>query len=84
MSQLCMRWPEYWSFSFSIIPSKEIPGLIPLLTTSFYNGNPLQCASLEDPIDRGAWWATVHAVTESDVTEGLSMYMTSLYTDFQR
>ena len=22
------RWPEYWSFSFSIIPSKEIPGLI--------------------------------------------------------
>ena len=23
-----MRWPEYWSFSFSIIPSKEIPGLI--------------------------------------------------------
>ena len=27
-SVLCMRWPKYWSFSFSIIPSKEIPGLI--------------------------------------------------------
>ena len=27
-STLPMRWPEYWSFSFSIIPSKEIPGLI--------------------------------------------------------
>ena len=25
----CMRWPKYWSFSFSIIPSKEHPGLIP-------------------------------------------------------
>ena len=25
---LCMRWPKYWSFSFKIIPSKEIPGLI--------------------------------------------------------
>ena len=25
---LCIRWPKYWSFSFSIIPSKEIPGLI--------------------------------------------------------
>ena len=25
---LCMRWPKYWSFSFSMIPSKEIPGLI--------------------------------------------------------
>ena len=27
-STLRMRWPVYWSFSFSIIPSKEIPGLI--------------------------------------------------------
>ena len=27
-STLRMRWPEYWSFRFSIIPSKEIPGLI--------------------------------------------------------
>ena len=27
-SILRMRWPNYWSFSFSIIPSKEIPGLI--------------------------------------------------------
>ena len=27
-STLHMRWPKYWCFSFSIIPSKEIPGLI--------------------------------------------------------
>ena len=27
-STLCIRWPKYWSFSFSIIPSKEITGLI--------------------------------------------------------
>ena len=27
-STLCMRWPKYWSFSYSIIPSKEIPGLV--------------------------------------------------------
>ena len=27
-STLCMRWPKYWSFSFSISPSKEFPGLI--------------------------------------------------------
>ena len=27
-STLCMRWPKYWSFGFSIIPPKEIPGLI--------------------------------------------------------
>ena len=28
-STLCMRWPKYWSFSFSIHPSSEHPGLIP-------------------------------------------------------
>ena len=28
VSQLCMRWPKYWSFSFSISPSSEHPGLI--------------------------------------------------------
>ena len=27
MSQLCIRWPKYWSFSFSISPSNEHPGL---------------------------------------------------------
>ena len=27
-SILCMRWPKFWSFSFTIIPSKEHPGLI--------------------------------------------------------
>ena len=29
-SALRIKWPKYWSFSFSIIPSKEIPGLISL------------------------------------------------------
>ena len=28
-STLCMNWPKYWSFSFSISPSNEHPGLIP-------------------------------------------------------
>ena len=28
MSQLCIRWPKYWSFSFSISPSSEYSGLI--------------------------------------------------------
>ena len=31
-STLHMRWPKYWSFSFSIMPSKEIPGLISFRT----------------------------------------------------
>ena len=37
------------------------------------NGNPLQCSCLEDPMDRGAWWATVHRVIELDTAEGLTV-----------
>ena len=34
------------------------------------NGNPLQHSRLENPMDRGAWWATIHAVTkQSETTE---------------
>ena len=29
------------------------------------NGNPLQCSCLENPMNRGAWWATVHGVAKS-------------------
>ena len=29
------------------------------------DGKPLQYSCLENPMDRGAWWATVHEVTES-------------------
>ena len=36
------------------------------------NGNPLQYSCLGNPMDRGAWWATVHEVTkESDMTQQL-------------
>ena len=35
-STLHMRWPRYWSFSFSIIPSKEHPGLISFRMNWFY------------------------------------------------
>ena len=33
------------------------------------NGNPLQCSCLENPRDRGACWAAVYGVTQSDMTE---------------
>ena len=37
-STLRMRWPKYWSFSFSIIPSKAIPGLISFRMDWIYSG----------------------------------------------
>ena len=37
------------------------------------SGNPLQYSCLENSMDRGAWWATVHEVTKSDMTERLTL-----------
>ena len=38
-------------------------------------GNPLQCSCLENPMDRGAWWATGHRVTQSWTRpKGFSMH----------
>ena len=33
------------------------------------DGNPLQYSCLENPMERGAWWATIQRVAESDMTE---------------
>ena len=43
------------------------PGLIPGSgrVPEEGNGNPLRYSCLENPMDRGAWWATVHWVTKS-------------------
>ena len=38
------------------------------------NSNPLQYSYLENSMDRGAWWATVHEVAESDITEKMNTY----------
>ena len=69
-SVLCIRWPNYWSFSFSISSSNEYSGLISFRIDWFDllvvqessptpNGNPLQCSCLENPSDGGAWWVAV-------------------------
>ena len=43
------------------------------------DGNPLQYSYLENPMDRGAWWTTVHGVAdESNMTEQLTL---SLFTE---
>ena len=45
------------------------------------NGNPLQCSCLENPRDRGAWWAAVYGVTQSLTRlKRLSSSRSSIYT----
>ena len=41
-------------------------------------GNPLHYSCLENPMDRGAWWVTVHGVAESGMTERLNNNITAL------
>ena len=55
MSQLVKRLPTMWD-----------PGLIPGMGRSpgEGNGNPVQYSCLENSMDGGAWWATVHGVTK--------------------
>ena len=45
------------------------------------NGNPLQYSCLENPMDRGAWWATVHRVTELGLTD--AAWHSILFFEFQ-
>ena len=51
------------------------PGSIPRLRGSpgEGNGNPLQYPCLENFLERGAWQATVHRISESDTTEQLTL-----------
>ena len=44
------------------------------------NGNPLQYSSLENPMEGGAWWATVHGVAELDRTERLHFHFDPVIT----
>ena len=58
-----------WFSGKELLANEGDMGLIPDLGKSpgKGNGNPLQSSCLGNPMDRGAWWATVHEVTkESD------------------
>ena len=56
-AQIVKKLPAMWETPVPIPGSGRSPGE--------GNGNPLQYPCLENSVDRGTWWATVHGVTKS-------------------
>ena len=57
VAQRVKRLPAMWETWVQSLGQEDSPGE--------GNGNPLQYSCLENPMDRGAWWATVYGVTKS-------------------
>ena len=54
-----------WNGALKELQLYSVPGLLVLRVTSEKNGNPLQYSCLENFMDWGAWWATIHGVAKS-------------------
>ena len=63
VAQTVKNLPEMWETWVQSLGWERAPG--------GEHGNPLQYSCLENPMDRGAWWATVQDRKESDTTEQL-------------
>ena len=47
------------------------------------NGNPLQYSCLENPMDRGAWWVTVHRITKSQTLLGTFLLVSFFFLEWE-
>ena len=68
LERLCVIRLPWWlqavkRLAYNVGDPGSVPG--PRRSSGGGNGNPLQYSCLENPVDGGAWWATVHGVTKS-------------------
>ena len=70
MAQRVKNPPSIQETQGSISGSGRSPGEV--------NGYPLQYSCLQNSMDSGAWWATVHGVAESDMIEQLAFSISKL------
>ena len=79
----------WWAFQVALVVKKPLANAGDIRDSSLISGsarspggghsNPLQYSCLENPMDRGAWWATVHGVTKSRTQlKWLSMHTCTL------
>ena len=78
-TQMLYRLSHQGSPSYSITQQLKI--------TRYVNGNPLRYSCLENPLDGGAWWATVHGVAKSgtrlrNFTLNVIVYLLLLFIQF--
>ena len=74
-STLHMRWPKYWSFSFSIIPSKETPGLISFRMDwlDLLELRLLLCPDLEKALESPLDCKEIQPVHSEEMSPGISL-----------
>ena len=86
-SVLCIRWPKYWSFSFSISPSNEYSGLISfrvdwldllavqgiLLAFVFLREVAQSCPTLCDPVDCSPPGSSVRGILQARILEWVAI-----------
>ena len=70
---LCIRWPKYWSFSFSISPSNEYSGLISFAAAAAAAKSLQSCPTLYDPIDGGPPGSPIPGILQARTLEWVAI-----------
>ena len=65
MLAVTFLFPRLYCYGLILPIRKSWKYSLPMVKGGEGNGTPLQYSCLENPMDRGAWWAAVHGVTES-------------------